>query len=126
MGKLKFGELEFSIMKIIQTVGRATVRDVFQKIGSGSYTTVMTVMGRMADKKELLREKEGTQYVYWANSKNTESSKSLFQRIQQKLFQGSKSAMVSYLLEEDGELSEQDLKEIEKLIQKCRDEKNNG
>ncbi len=126
MGKLRFGELEFSIMKIMRKLERATVRNVFEELGGGSYTTIMTVMSRMADKKELFREKEGKQYVYWINQKNTASSKNLLQRIQQKLFGGSKTAMVSYLLEGDEELSENDLKEIEKLIQKCKKEKEHG
>ncbi|MES2200418.1 MAG: BlaI/MecI/CopY family transcriptional regulator [Chlamydiota bacterium] len=126
MGKLQFGELEFSIMKVVQKIGRATVRSVFEELGAGSYTTIMTVMSRMAAKKELLREKEGKQYVYWINSKNVTSSKNLLQRIQQKLFGGSKPAMVSYLLETDIELSEEDLQEIEKLIQKRRLERKHG
>lgn len=126
MEKLKFGELEFSITKIVQKLGRATVRNVFEELGSGSYTTIMTVMSRLADKKELCREKDGKQYIYWINSKNAISSKNLLQRIQQKLFHGSKTAMVSYLLETDAELSEQDLKAIEKLIQKRREERNSG
>ena len=59
MGKLGFGELELSILQTVQKLGRATVRDVYASLGSeGSYTTVMTVMSRMADKGELMREKD--------------------------------------------------------------------
>lgn len=126
MTKLKFGELEFSVMKIVQKLGRVTVRRVFEELSNGSYTTIMTVMSRMAAKKELMREKEGKQYIYWVNAKNIASSKNILQRIQEKLFGGSKTAMVSYLLETDGELSEQDLKQIERLIQKRRSEKSSG
>lgn len=127
MRKLGFGELELSILKIIRELGRATVRDIYKSLGSeGSYTTIMTVMSRMADKGELMREKEGKQYIYWVAPQNDSPSKSILQRIQNKVFGGKSAAMVSYLLESDQEISDQDLVEIEKLIQKRKLEKKHG
>lgn len=127
MGKLSFGELELSILQTVQKLGRATVRDVYASLGSeGSYTTVMTVMSRMADKGELMRDKEGKQYVYWIESTNQAPSKNILQRIQDKIFGGKSTAMFSYLLEADQEISDQELAEIEKLIQKRRSEKKRG
>jgi len=127
MGKLGFGELELSILKIIRELGRVTVRDIYKSLGSeGSYTTIMTVMSRMADKGELMREKEGKQYIYWVDPQNDSPSKNILQRIQDKIFGGKSTAMVSYLLESDEEISDQDLVEMEKLIQKLRAEKKHG
>lgn len=127
MAKLGFGELELSILKIVRECGRVTVREVYEKLGSaGGYTTIMTVMGRMADKGELMREKEGKQYTYWIASQNEASSKNILKRIQDKIFAGKPTAMVSYLLNADSEISDQDLEEIEKLIQKRRSEKKHG
>lgn len=127
MAKLGFGELELSILKIIRELGRVTVRDVYESLGSeGGYTTIMTVMSRMADKGELMREKEGKQYVYWIVSQNESSSKNILKRIQDKIFGGKPTAMVSYLLDTDSEISDKDLEEIEKLIQKRRSEKKRG
>ena len=127
MGKLGFGELELSILKALRELGRATVRDIYKSLGSeGGYTTIMTVMGRMADKGELMREKEGKQYIYWVDSRNESPSKNILQRIQDKIFGGKSTAMVSYLLESNQEISDQDLAEIEKLIQKRRSEKKHG
>lgn len=127
MAKLGFGELELSILKIIKGLGRVTVRDVYESLGSeGGYTTIMTVMSRMADKGELMREKEGKQYFYWIVSQNESSSKNILKRIQDKIFGGKPTAMVSYLLDVDSEISDKDLEEIEKLIQKRRSEKKRG
>ena len=127
MGKLGFGELELSILKIVRELGRVSVRDVYEALGSeGSYTTVMTVMSRMADKGELQREKEGKHYLYWVNAKNELPSKSILHRIQEKIFGGKSTAMVSYLLEADQEITDQELAEIEKLIRKRRLEKKSG
>ena len=80
----------------------------------------------MADKGELMREKEGKQYIYWVAPQNDSPSKSILQRIQNKVFGGKSAAMVSYLLESDQEISDQDLVEIEKLIQKRKLEKKHG
>lgn len=128
MGKLGFGELELSILKAVRALKRATVRDVYKNLGSaGSYTTIMTVMSRLAEKGELLREKNGTHYVYWAAMQNPSSSKNIFKRIQDKIFGGNKVAMVSYLLESDEMISEADLEAIENLLQKRRlEQKKNG
>jgi predicted transcriptional regulator len=127
VAKLGFGELELSILKIIRELGRVTVRDVYESLGSeGGYTTIMTVMSRMADKGELMREKEGKQYTYWIASQNESSSKNILKRIQDKIFGGKPTAMVSYLLDADSEISDKDLEEIEKLIQKRRSEKKRG
>lgn len=127
MAKLGFGELELSILKIIRECERVTVRDVYEKLGSvGSYTTIMTVMSRMADKGELTREKEGKQYVYFIASHCGTTSKNILRRIQDKIFGGKPTAMVSYLLNVETEISDKDLEEIEKLIRKRRLEKRNG
>ena len=127
MRKRGFGELELSILQTVQKLGRVTVRDVYASLGNkGSYTTVMTVMSRMADKGELMREKEGKQYFYWIEATNQAPAKNTLQRIQDKIFGSKSTAMVSYLLEAGQGLSDQELTEIEELIQKCRSEKKRG
>lgn len=127
MEKLSFGELELSILQAVRKLGKATVRDVYASLGNkGSYTTVMTVMSRMAGKGELMREKEGKHYFYWIESTNEVPSKNILQRIQDKIFGGKSTAMVRYLLEADHSISDQELEEMEKLIQKRRMEKKHG
>jgi predicted transcriptional regulator len=125
--KFAFGELELSILKTVQKIGRTTVREVYEAFGSrGSYTTIMTVMSRLADKGELKREKAGKHYIYWSAEKDKTPSHSFLKRIKDKIFGGKPVALVSYLLETDQELSEEDLNEIERLIKKRRAEKKHG
>jgi len=127
MGKLGFGELELAILKIVQDKGKVSVRDVYTALSNGgSYTTIMTVMSRMAEKGELMREKEGKQYFYWMESRNQTPSKNILQRIQKKIFGGKSTAMVSYLLDADNSISDQELADIEMLIQKRRKERSRG
>ncbi len=63
------GELELAIMQIVWTRGEVAVRDVWaalQPTRSLAYTTVMTVMSRLAQKGVLALRKQGRAYYYHA------------------------------------------------------------
>ena len=63
------GDLELAIMRAAWSRESVTVRDVLEALARKrplAYTTVMTVMGRLADKRLLLAEKRGKSYLYRA------------------------------------------------------------
>ena len=65
------GDLEADIMEFIWERGKSTVRDVYEGLLAArerelAYTTVMTVMGRLAEKELLQREAAGNTYIYMA------------------------------------------------------------
>lgn len=63
------GELELAVMESVWSRGEATVRDVHEDLAaerSIAYTTVMTVMTRLARKGLLRKRREGTAFVYEA------------------------------------------------------------
>jgi predicted transcriptional regulator len=66
------GPLEAEVMRAMWSAGRPlTVREVLERLNDGrgqplAYTTVMTVMSRLADKDVLRRQQEGRGYVYEA------------------------------------------------------------
>ena len=64
------GTLEAAIMRLMWTVDTATVRSIFELLRadgrSVAYTTVMTVMARLAEKQILSRELAGKTHVYRA------------------------------------------------------------
>ncbi len=63
------GDLERAVMKTVWDGGNMTVRDVHERLAVShgvAYTTVMTVMTRLADKQMLNRRREGSGYVYRA------------------------------------------------------------
>lgn len=66
------GPLEGDIMKVVWSAKRPqTVRDVLAVLNNGrqqqlAYTTVMTVMSRLAEKGILKREQEGRGFAYAA------------------------------------------------------------
>lgn len=61
------GDLEADVMEVIWARGQATVHDVHERLAPDrelAYTTVMTVMSRLADKGLLEKWKDGAAYVY--------------------------------------------------------------
>lgn len=64
------GELEAAIMRLMWATETATVRDIFDRLHANgrvlAYTTVMTVMSRLAGKELLARELSGKTHVYRA------------------------------------------------------------
>lgn len=62
------GELEAPIMRLMWDRGAASVRDILEALNRDgrdlAYTTVLTVMGRLAEKGFLERQRLGKKHVY--------------------------------------------------------------
>jgi predicted transcriptional regulator len=73
-GGATFGPLESEVMDAVWAAGAAvSVREVVDALNEGrgeplAYTTVMTVMNRLADKQALARSPAGRSYVYEATA----------------------------------------------------------
>lgn len=69
-----FGPLEGEVMEVVwRSAGPTTVREVVEDLNRSrsdplAYTTVMTVMSRLAEKGVLSRAKAGRSYVYEASA----------------------------------------------------------
>lgn len=122
MAKRAFGELETQILYILKSGQRKAVKEVHQLLGGNdNYNTVMTVMSRLAEKKELAREKVGLHYEYWILSSG--NTVSLFNKIKQKLLGVKPAALMSYLIESSEDLTDEDLAEMERIVQEARESK---
>lgn len=78
----QLGPLEREILEIVWQHQPATVHDVLSKLTCNSdkklaYTTVMTIMSRLAEKDVLTRYKEGRTYVYTPAESKPQFLKSL-------------------------------------------------
>jgi predicted transcriptional regulator len=74
LSRKDFGPLESEVMGVVWRAGRpVAVREVVDDLNESrseplAYTTVMTVMSRLAEKEALSRRKSGRSYVYEANA----------------------------------------------------------
>lgn len=122
MAKRSFGELEAQILYILKSKERMTVKDVHKALGGkDNYNTVMTVMSRLAEKKQLQRERMGLQYEYWLPT--SYSSFSFLDKIKQKFSGINTKTLVSHMIESADDLSDEDLIEMEKILHKMREAK---
>ncbi len=120
--KRQFGELESFILQEIKKRKKASVKDIHLLLkDSVAYTTIMTVMNRLFEKRILKREKSSRSYIYWLSDSNYFYR--FLDRIKKKIFSGNSIEMISYLLQNDSKITEEELKKIDELIQKMKKEK---
>ena len=116
--KRVFGELELAILQMFREGNKFTVREVLGFLDrDDKYTTIMTVMNRLVEKKMLSRRRIGLQYEYWINNSSQFSQPNLLERFKQKIFGGKSASMVNYLLESSSDITDDELAQMEQLIQ---------
>ena len=117
-------EQELEIMKIVWELGSATVRDVYEALRKRrkiAYTTVMTMMGILQQKKHLDRKLEDRAYVYEPRQPRDQVIHSMVREFVNRVFDGSAQPLLVHLVE-DRRVSQQDLKEITRMIKKSAKE----
>lgn len=114
MTKRGFGQLELSILQILKPGGRYTVKDVAKALGANDkYTTIMTVMSRMALKRMLDREKVGVHYEYWLR----ESVPTLLKK---KLSGVKTLEVMSYLFDSAESVTDEEIAQMENILNKIK------
>ena len=119
----QLGELEAEIMGIVWERGEVSVQDVKDALEPKrplAYTTVMTVMSRLAEKGVLDRHKEGRAYLYSPNSPQEKLAGSMLRSLVDRLYDGASGKAIAHLLESDQAVDEEELDRLEKLIQTRR------
>jgi predicted transcriptional regulator len=117
--KRAFGDLEHTILSLLQGGERKTVKEIHAELGGNDkYITIMTVMNRLVEKKRLVREKNGLQYIYWLSSEN--EIPSLIQQFKNKFFGLRTPKLVSHLIESTSDFTEDEIEELEKIIKKAK------
>ena len=117
------GETEMEVLHHVWDLGQATVSDVHARIlaeRTVAYTTVMTVMKKLADKGFLTFDSSGPSYVYSAARSPDDVRRGLLQDVLEKVFKGSPTALVQSLVQTE-EISEAERIEIRQLIAELDD-----
>lgn len=112
---------EFNVMKVLWTLRRATVAEVRAELGKrdGSdlaYTTVMTLLGRLAQKGAVAVDREREPFVYKAAHRRESVLRDRLRAFVAEVFDGEADALVLRLVEDES-LSLEELKDIERRIE---------
>ncbi len=113
------GETEMEVLHHVWDLDRATVAEVQARIlheRKVAYTTVMTVMKKLADKGYLQYKKDGATYVYSAARSSEEVQRSLVDDLVSKVFRGSSLALVQTLVRHE-DLTDEERRDIKQLIE---------
>lgn len=97
---LDLAPLELDCLSVLWPMGEATVRDIREALRNDrprAYTTIMTIMDRMAQKGIVSRRKAGRAWVYVPNVSAGEARQRAVQRLVEHFFAGSEAALLAQL-----------------------------
>jgi BlaI family penicillinase repressor len=111
---------EFNVMKALWHLRRATVADVraelARKDGSDlAYTTVMTLLGRLAQKGAVVVDKAREPFVYKAAHRKESVLRDRLRAFLRDVFDGDADALVLRLVETES-LSLEELRDLERRL----------
>jgi len=110
-------DLELEIMKVVWDHDKVTVRDVYEtllKRRKVAYTTVMTMMKILEQKKYLRKNQADRAYVYRPAQPRRQVVGALVRDFVNRVFNGSAEPLLVHLVEEH-DLSKEDLAEIARI-----------
>lgn len=97
---LDLAPLELDCMNALWRLGQATVRDVHAALAATrprAYTTIMTILDRLAQKGMVERQKAGRAWLYKAQLSADQARTHAVVRLVEGFFQGSTEALASHL-----------------------------
>jgi len=111
---------EFNLMKVLWRLRRATVAEaravLAEKGDELAYTTVMTLLGRLATKGAVVVDREREPYVYKPAFRRESVLRERLKGFLADVFDGEASSMVLHLVDSE-QLSLDELRAIEKRVE---------
>src|SRR5579863_6681975 len=95
---LDLAPLELDCMNTLWPMGEGTVRDIRDGLAPRrprAYTTIMTIMDRLARKGVVERRKVGRAYLYRPNLSAEEARATALSQVVENFFGGSKEALIA-------------------------------
>ena len=120
-----FGELQRAVIEVVWELGEASVRQVWKQLCRNkelAYTTVLTAMQRLERAGWLKHRVEGKKHIYLPTRTRAQAGVRSVRRFVQRMFDGNALMLFRQLVEE-GELSDHELKELQRIINKKREDR---
>ena len=119
-----FGQLQRAVIEVVWELGEATVRQVWRRLCRKkelAYTTVLTAMQRLERDGWLRHRVDGRKHIYLPTKTRAQAGAGSVKKFVQRMFDGNSLMLFRQLVEED-ELSDNDLRELQELINQKRKE----
>ena len=115
---------ERQIMDILHARGEAVARAVQEAMADApSYSAVRALLRILEEKGQVKHREEGKRYVYFPQASHEQASQGALRRVVSTFFAGSRRRAIAALLEQaDTELSADELKRLQRIIKKAKEE----
>jgi predicted transcriptional regulator len=116
---------ELEVLQVLWSRGPSTVRQVMDELNRTrrrAYTSVMSLLNVMAEKRLVRRKPHGRAFLYVAAVKEQPTLRRMVADLVQRAFGGSAELLVAHALEQT-DPSSQELDEIRRLIDEYRSRK---
>ncbi len=116
--QIKLSQSQIDVMKVLWQQPKLSVSDVHQQLNqqkSLALTTVATMLKRLQEKGIVGYEKQGRQYLYFAQVSEAEVRSSMLGSLLNHLFDGEPEALVHHLVDQET-VSDEDLQKIKALL----------
>jgi predicted transcriptional regulator len=113
---IAFTDRELDIMAVLWSNGSGTVGEVREALTDDlAYTTVLTVLRTLQDKRYVRPVAEGRAHRYFPTVTQNEAGKSVLARVLDKVFAGSSESLLTQLVA-DRNLDPDELRRLRKLL----------
>ncbi len=116
---MKLTEAEWQVMNALWEKYPATARDVMDRLPKGvnwAYTTIKTMLNRLADKSAVAESKQGNTSFYKPMVTRKKARSKAFKSLLDQAFDGAMGPLVHFMIEEQ-KLSKKQKEEILKVLQ---------
>ncbi len=119
------GELQRVVIEVVWKLGEASVHQVRDQLARKkklAYTTVLTTLQKLEKAGWLRHRNEGKVYIYLPTRSRREAGAKSVQTFVERMFEGDTLLMFQHLVD-DSTLTDKELAELRKMIDKKRKEK---
>jgi predicted transcriptional regulator len=110
---------ELAIMKVVWRLETATVREVYEALRKSrpiAYTTVMTMMNVLEDKKYLEKKSNGRAHIYTPTRPRHQVIGAMVRDFVDRVFDGASGSLLLHLAK-DSRLSERQRKAVQRMLE---------
>ena len=113
---IRLSDRELDVMAVLWARGSGTVTEVREALGDPlAYTTVLTVLRTLEEKKFVGHEEEGKAHRYRPLVARERAGRSALSRMVEKLFEGSPELLVTQLVS-DRKLSAEEIRRLRRIL----------
>ena len=121
--KKVLGDLEADVMQVIWRNNEMTVRDVYEQLRlekKHAYTTIMTIMSRLAEKGLLKKKPLGNAYIYSSVVTESEFAKMVVSEVLDSLMEEFAEPAISHIVDKIGLENDSNLEKFAEIIKERR------